>query len=135
MLAVRTNEEGSGLAKAVHAMVRVLDEARSVDFYGRAFGLAVAERIDFESFTLVYLKGSEADFEVELTVNKGRTEPYDLGDGYGNIAFVVDDLGPSVGERVGRRDRRPDVGGVLGGVQAADGEDRATHRVRDAGIG
>jgi lactoylglutathione lyase len=73
-------------------MVRVLDEARSVDFYGRAFGLEVADRIDFESFTLVYLRNAEADFEVELTVNKGRTEPYDLGDGYGHVAFVVDDL-------------------------------------------
>ena len=73
-------------------MVRVLDEARSVDFYARAFGLAVADRIDFETFTLVYMKNAEADFEVELTVNKGRTEPYDLGDGYGHLAVVVDDL-------------------------------------------
>jgi lactoylglutathione lyase len=80
------------LAKAVHAMVRVLDEARSVEFYARAFGLDVTDRIDFETFTLVYMKNAEADFEVELTVNKGRTEPYDLGDGYGHIAFVVDDL-------------------------------------------
>ena len=80
------------MAKAVHSMIRVLDEARSVDFYARAFGLAVADRIDFETFTLVYLKNAEADFEVELTINKGRSEPYDLGDGYGHIAFVVDDL-------------------------------------------
>lgn len=63
-----------------------------MDFYSRAFGLEVAERIDFESFTLVYLKNAEADFELELTINKGRTEPYDLGDGYGHIAFVVGDL-------------------------------------------
>ena len=73
-------------------MIRVLDEARTVDFYARAFGLAVAERIDFENFTLVYLSNDEADFELELTINKGRTEPYDLGDGYGHIAFVVGDL-------------------------------------------
>ncbi len=80
------------MAKAVHTMVRVLDEGRSVDFYGKAFGLAVADRIDFETFTLIYMRNPEADFEVELTVNKGRTEPYELGDGYGHIAFVVDDL-------------------------------------------
>ena len=80
------------MAKAVHTMVRVLDEARSVDFYGKAFGLAVADRMDFETFTLVYMKNAEADFEVELTVNKGRTEPYALGDGYGHLAVVVDDL-------------------------------------------
>jgi len=92
MLSRGGDGEGEGLAKAVHAMVRVLDEGRSVDFYGRAFGLAVSDRIDFETFTLVYMRNAEADFEVELTVNKGRTEPYDLGDGYGHIAVVVDDL-------------------------------------------
>ena len=80
------------MAKAVHSMIRVLEEARSVDFYARAFGLVVADRIDFATFTLVYLKNAEADFEIELTINKGRSEPYELGDGYGHVAFVVDDL-------------------------------------------
>lgn len=80
------------MAKAIHSMVRVLDEARSIDFYRTAFGLDVADRFDFETFTLVYLRNPEADFEVELTVNKGRQEPYDLGDGYGHIAFCVDDV-------------------------------------------
>ena len=50
------------------------------------------DRFDFDSFTLVYLRNAEADFEVELTLNKGRTEPYSLGDGYGHVAFCVDDL-------------------------------------------
>jgi lactoylglutathione lyase len=80
------------MAKAVHSMIRVLDEQRSTAFYQAAFGLAPADRFDFDSFTLVYLRNAEADFELELTVNKGRTEPYTLGDGYGHIAFVVDDL-------------------------------------------
>lgn len=80
------------MAKAIHSMIRVLDEGRSVDFYRRAFGLEVAQRLDFEKFTLVYLSNPESAFELELTVNKGRTEPYDLGDGYGHIAFSVADL-------------------------------------------
>ena len=80
------------MAKAIHMMVRVLDEPRSIDFYRRAFGLEVADRFDFDGFTLVYLRNPEADFEVELTVNKGRKEPYELGDGYGHVAFAVDDL-------------------------------------------
>ena len=80
------------MAKAIHAMIRVLDEARSLDFYQTAFGLGIAERLDFDDFTLVYLRNDEADFELELTINKGRTEAYDLGDGYGHIAFCVDDL-------------------------------------------
>lgn len=80
------------MARAIHSMIRVLDEARSVKFYERAFGLTVADRLDFESFTLVYLSNAENDFEVELTINKGRTEPYDLGDGYGHLAVSVDDI-------------------------------------------
>jgi len=80
------------MAKAIHMMIRVLDEDRSVKFYQDVLSLSVAERLDFDSFTLVYLRNDEADFEVELTVNKGQTEAYDLGAGYGHIAFCVDDL-------------------------------------------
>ncbi|HZR74139.1 VOC family protein [Bradyrhizobium sp.] len=80
------------MAKAIHTMIRVLDEARSVSFYDKAFGLKVAERIDFPAFTLLYLSNADTPFEIELTVNKDRTTPYDLGDGYGHVAFSVDDL-------------------------------------------
>ena len=80
------------MAKAIHMMIRVLDEERSVKFYDTAFGLKIADRLDFENFTLVYLRNAENDFEVELTINKGQTDPYDLGDGYGHVAFAVDDL-------------------------------------------
>ena len=38
------------------------------------------------------MRSPESAFELELTVNKGRGEPYNLGDGYGHIAFSVDDL-------------------------------------------
>ena len=80
------------MAKAIHSMVRVLDGDRSVDFYRQAFGLQIADRFEFDSFTLIYLRNGEADFELELTINKGRSEPYALGDGYGHIALVVADL-------------------------------------------
>ncbi len=79
-------------AKAIHSMVRVLDEDRSVAFYRSAFGLQVADRIDFPSFTLIYMRNPETPFEVELTVNKDRTEPYQLGDGYGHLAVSVANL-------------------------------------------
>lgn len=80
------------MAKYIHSMIRVLDEARSVAFYQQVFGLQVAERLDFDTFTLVYLANGESQTELELTVNKGRTDPYDLGDGYGHIAFSVEDV-------------------------------------------
>src|ERR1700722_5706638 len=80
------------MAKPIHTMIRVLDETRSVAFYGRAFGLQVADRFAFDGFTLVYLRGPEDDFELELTINHDRTAPYPLGEGYGHLAFVVDDI-------------------------------------------
>src|SRR5690606_2073476 len=84
---------GAFMAKPVHSMIRVLDEERSVDFYRRAFGLEVRDRMEFEGFALVYLRHpTESEFEVELTVNFDRTEPYQLGDGYGHLAVTVEDL-------------------------------------------
>lgn len=80
------------MAKAIHSMIRVLDEKRSIDFYRVAFGLEIAERLEFETFVLIYLSNGESEFELELTVNKDRTEPYALGDGYGHLALSVDDL-------------------------------------------
>ncbi len=80
------------MAKAIHTMLRVLDEAKSVDFYNKALGLDVADRFPFDGFTLVYLRNAEADFEIELTVNHERSEPYGHGDGYGHLAVAVDDV-------------------------------------------
>jgi lactoylglutathione lyase len=80
------------MTKLVHSMIRVLNEAVSVQFYHDTFGLEVVDRLDFESFTLVYLALPTSTFELELTVNKNREKPYDIGDGYGHLAVVVDDL-------------------------------------------
>jgi lactoylglutathione lyase len=76
----------------IHSMIRVLDEARSVEFYRKAFDLAVADRIVFETFTLVYLSSPETGFELELTVNQGRIVPYAIGGGYGHLAIAVDEV-------------------------------------------
>ncbi len=80
------------MAKAIHMMIRVIDEARSVKFYEAAFGLGVKDRFDFDGFTLVYLKNAENDFEVELTINHGREEAYTHGTGYGHLALSSDNL-------------------------------------------
>ena len=80
------------MAKCIHSMIRVFDEARSVAFYETAFGLTIADRLDFPDFTLVYLSNSESEFELELTINKSQAEPYELGTGYGHLAVSVDNL-------------------------------------------
>ncbi len=80
------------MAKMIHSMIRVRDEARATDFYRRGFALEVADRLDFDTFTLVYLSNPETGFELELTVNKDRDAGYDLGNGYGHLAVSVPDL-------------------------------------------
>ena len=80
------------MPKAIHMMIRVLNEARSRAFYDTAFGMTPSHRLEFPDFTLVYLRNADADFEIELTINHGRAEPYDPGSGYGHIAFAVEDL-------------------------------------------
>jgi lactoylglutathione lyase len=67
------------MAKPVHSMIRVFDEAKSLDFYARAFGLEVADHLKFPDFALIYLRHPSSPFEVELTVNFDRKEPYALG--------------------------------------------------------
>ena len=80
------------MAKMVHSMIRVLNEERSIAFYKTAFGLEIAERLDFPTFTLVYLSNFETGFELELTINKDRQVPYELGAGYGHLAVTVEDV-------------------------------------------
>lgn len=58
------------MAKLVHSMIRVLNEAMSVRFYRDTFELEVVDRLDFESFTLIYMALPTSTFELELTVNK-----------------------------------------------------------------
>ena len=76
-------------AKLIHAMVRVRELERSLQFYDRAFGLREVHRVEFPDFTLVYLRNDASEFELELTWNRGHEEPYVLGDGYGHLAVSV----------------------------------------------
>ncbi|MFT8469221.1 MAG: VOC family protein [Acetobacter syzygii] len=80
------------MARMIHSMLRVLDEQKSVAFYADTLGIVPVGRFEFESFTLGYLANDEQSFELELTINHGRTEPYTLGDGYGHLAVSVVDV-------------------------------------------
>ncbi|MBU2965268.1 VOC family protein [Amphritea sp. 2_MG-2023] len=83
------------MAKAIHSMIRVFDLDRSLSFYQQALDLNIAERLDFDDFTLVYLRNDENDFELELTHNHNQTEPYSHGTGYGHLAVCVDNAAAS----------------------------------------
>ncbi|MDV5167639.1 VOC family protein [Photobacterium rosenbergii] len=79
------------MAKIIHSMIRVGDLDKSLKFYKEVLDLDIAERLDFEGFSLVYLRNEENDMELELTWNEG-TESYTHGSGYGHIAVAVDEL-------------------------------------------
>ena len=80
------------MTKAAHVMIRVKDLKKSLAFYDSTLGFKLADRFDFDGFSLAYLRSKESDFEIELTHNHSQEDDYTHGDGYGHIAVVVDDL-------------------------------------------
>ena len=82
----------NGEAQIQHINVNVDDLAVAVAFYRDVLDMTPSHTLDFPDFALVYLRNAENDAELELTLNKGRTEPYTHGTGYGHVAVVVEDL-------------------------------------------
>jgi lactoylglutathione lyase len=75
----------------VHTNLRVRDIEASLRFY-EALGFERRGKLDFGSAYNVYLGLPGDGDRLELTVNVGQDEPYDLGSGYGHVAVTVDDL-------------------------------------------
>lgn len=75
----------------VHTCLRVRDPEASVRFYA-ALGFEPRGRLNFETAYNIYLGLPGAGDQLELTVNVGRDEPYDLGEGYNHVALTVEDL-------------------------------------------
>jgi lactoylglutathione lyase len=77
----------------LHTMIRVLDEGRSLAFY-RALGFEERgrKRVGGDTATVVFLGLPGDGDRLELTLNDGRTEPYEVGTGYGHIALSISGL-------------------------------------------
>ena len=77
----------------IHTMLRILDEERSLAFYG-ALGFAETsrKRVGGDTATVIFLALPGDGERLELTLNDGRTEPYEMGEAYGHIALSVDDM-------------------------------------------
>ena len=75
----------------VHTCVRVRDPEASERFYG-LLGYERRGRLNFQTAYNIYM-GLPGDGDtLELTVNRGRDQPYDLGAGYNHMALVVENL-------------------------------------------
>jgi lactoylglutathione lyase len=80
--------------KYLHTMIRVGDLEKSIRFYTEVLGLKLHRRQDYPGgkFTLAFLGyGGDTEPFLELTYNWG-TDKYDLGNGYGHMAFGVTDI-------------------------------------------
>lgn len=79
--------------RLLHAMLRVGDMDRSLDFYTRLLGMTVLEQREHKKnqFTQAYL-GYGAGWEgmcLELVFNWGNEETYVLGNAFGHVAISV----------------------------------------------
>ena len=79
--------------KAIHRCLHVLDLEKSIAFYEKALGMTEIRRMGPEdgSWTNVFMGSDASGFQLELTWNRGRTEPYDNGGRDSHLAFTVDD--------------------------------------------
>ena len=79
--------------RLAHAMLRVADMERSIDFYTRLLGMTVLESRDHKKnqFTQVYLGYGDgfAQMALELVFNWMQGETYAKGDAFGHIAIQV----------------------------------------------
>ncbi len=80
------------MAELIHTCYRVLDLERSVAFYEK-LGFEEVGRIPIRDEATNVFMGMPGDGpRLELTHNHDRTEPYEIGTGYGHIAITADDL-------------------------------------------
>lgn len=79
--------------RLLHAMLRVSDMERSLDFYTRLLGMRLLERRDHKKnqFTQAYLGYGEGfgGMTLELVFNWSREEPYAPGESFGHLAVAV----------------------------------------------
>ncbi|MEN1761156.1 lactoylglutathione lyase [Anoxynatronum sibiricum] len=80
--------------KLVHTCLRVKDLEASLKFYTEGLGLKETRRKSFpeHDFDLVFLSDEAGHFEIELTYNYDREEPYEVGNGFSHMAMTVNDL-------------------------------------------
>jgi lactoylglutathione lyase len=88
----------------IHTCYRILDVDRSVAFY-KALGFDEMRRVpirDEATNVFMGLPDDGPEPRLELTYNFGRTEPYEIGTGYGHIAITTADLDETLGRLAGQ---------------------------------
>ena len=103
----------------IHTCYRILEIDRSVAFY-EALGFNEVGRLPIRDEAINVFMGlpdDGAEPRLELTYNVGRTEPYEVGTGYGHIAITMPELDGAL-ERLAAQGIEPE---------------RAPYSIRDGG--
>jgi lactoylglutathione lyase len=93
----------------IHTCYRILEIDRSVAFY-EALGFNEIRRAPIRDEAVnVFMNLPEDGDEprLELTYNIGRTDPYEIGTGYGHIAITTGDLDSTLSE-LGQQGIKPE---------------------------
>lgn|SRR5574344_122551 len=79
--------------KLLHTMIRVKDIEKSLKFYTELLNMNVDKKKRLDDCWLYFLNDEEGTTQIELTVNDKKPEGnYDLGNGFGHLAFSVESL-------------------------------------------
>ena len=78
--------------KPAHYMIHVSNLAEAITFYEMALGFAIADRHRYHGATLVYMRGPDSGFELELVSQDSWDFTQMPEPGRTHIAFTVDDL-------------------------------------------
>lgn len=79
--------------KFLHAMIRVKDVEKSLEFYQKLLNMTIAKKKRLDDCELIYLEAEEHTAQIELTVNDEiPKEGYVNGNAFGHFAFSVDSM-------------------------------------------
>ena len=79
--------------KFLHAMIRVKDVEKSLEFYQKLLNMTIAKKKRLDDCELIYLEDEEHTAQIELTVNDEiPKEGYVNGNAFGHFAFSVDSM-------------------------------------------
>jgi len=95
------------MSQLIHTCYRILEIDRSVDFYERLGFVELSRMPIGDEATNVFMGLPGDGARLELTYNHGRSEPYEIGSGYGHIALAVDGLDATL-ERLAEQGIEPE---------------------------
>lgn len=79
--------------KFLHAMIRVKDIDKSIEFYTKLLDMNLVRTIKLDDCVLYFLSDNDGQTQIELTANFENPENgYENGNAFGHFAFEVESM-------------------------------------------